>query len=301
MPVAVVPKPSRTVLPDTRRYPCQPRDVLGRLVLGSAVARGRAGMPDTRAIGEPLRRALVSARLREVDLAESLGVDPKTVQRWLAGRVPHARHRWSVADLLDVHEYDLWPHLAELPSIDTEVYATYPHRGSVPRQIWRQLFELAERDIGILVYSGLFIAEDVELIRLLASKARVGTAVRVLLGDPDSPNVDQRGHDEGIHDAMAAKIRNAIVLYRPLLAAGAAIRLHSTVLYNSLYRGDDEMLVNQHIHGIAAAYAPVLHLRRHTREGIFATYADSFERVWSTATPLDEYEGRRRDVSDARR
>jgi hypothetical protein len=243
-------------------------------------------MPDTRSIGEPLRRALVGARLREIDVAESLGVDPKTVQRWLGGRVPHARHRWGVADLLSVHEYDLWPHLAELPSIDAEVYATYPHRGSVPRQIWHRLFDAATDEIGILVYSGLFIAEDAELIRLLSVKVRTGTTVRIILGDPDSPHVVQRGQDEGIHDAMAAKIRNAIVLFRPLLAAGAAIRLHSTVLYNSLYFGDGEMLINQHIHGIAAAYAPVLHLCRRVDEGIFTTYSDSFERVWGPASPL---------------
>jgi hypothetical protein len=244
-------------------------------------------MSDTRSIGEPLRRALIGARLRDVDVAKSLGVDPKTVQRWLGGRVPHARHRWGVADLLSIHEYDLWPHLAELPSIDPEVYATYPHRGSVPRETWHRLFNHAEREIDILVYSGLFIAEDAELIRLLATKARSSITVRIALGDPDSPNVDQRGHDEGIHDAMAAKIRNAILLYRPLLAAGVALCLHSTVLYNSLYRGDDEMLINQHIHGIAAAYAPVLQLRRRNDDGVFATYVDSFERVWSTGRPLD--------------
>ena len=127
-------------------------------------------MSDTRSIGEPLRRALIGARLRDIDVAQSLGVDPKTVQRWLGGRVPHARHRWGVADLLSVHEYDLWPHLAELPSIDPEVYATYPHRGSVPREIWHRLFDHAEHEIGILVYSGLFIAEDAELIRLLAAQ-----------------------------------------------------------------------------------------------------------------------------------
>jgi hypothetical protein len=243
-------------------------------------------MPDTRFIGEPLRRALIGARLRDIVVAATLGVDPKTVQRWLGGRVPHARHRWGVADLLSVHEYDLWPHLAELPSINAEVCATYPHRGSVPRQVWHRVFDAAEREIGILVYSGLFIAEDAELIRLLGGKARSGTTVRIILGDPDSPHVDQRGQDEGIHDAMAAKIRNAILLYRPLLAAGASMRLHSTVLYNSLYFGDGEMLINQHIHGIAAAYAPVLHLSRRTEDGIFATYVESFDRVWSAAAPL---------------
>jgi hypothetical protein len=243
-------------------------------------------MTDTRSIGEPLRRALIGARLRDVDVARSLSVDPKTVQRWLAGRVPQARHRWGVADLLSVHEYDLWPHLADLPSIDPEVYATYPHRGSVPRAIWHRLFDHAVDEIGILVYSGLFIAEDAELMRLLAAKARAGVGVRIVLGDPESPHVDQRGQDEGIHDAMAAKIRNAITLYRPAVQAGVSIRLHSTVLYNSLYRGDGEMLVNQHIHGIAAAYAPVLHLRRQSNDGVFATYVDSFERIWYAATLL---------------
>jgi hypothetical protein len=66
------------------------------------------------------------------------------------------------------------------------------------------------------------------------------------------------------------------------------IRLHTTVLYNSIYRADDEMLVNPHVYGTAAAQAPVLHLQRHgDGDGdLFGTYADSFERVWTAAKPL---------------
>ncbi|MGH4015940.1 MAG: hypothetical protein ACRDSL_18870 [Pseudonocardiaceae bacterium] len=30
-------------------------------------------------------------------------------------------------------------------------------------------------------------------------------------------------------------------------------RLHSTVLYNSIYRADDELLVNPHVHGAGGA------------------------------------------------
>jgi len=245
-------------------------------------------MSDGRSIGEPLRRALAGARLRDIDVAKTLGVDPKTVQRWLCGRLPQPRHRWSLADLLSLHEYDLWPHLAGVPSIGPEVYATYPHRGSVPRDVWRQLYHSAERQIDILVYSGLFLAEDVEMIRLLGEQAQAGVVVRIILGDPDSPHVSQRGDDEGIHGAMAAKIRNAIVLYRPLVTSGVQIRLHSTVLYNSIYRADDEILINQHIYGIAAAYAPVLHLRRHGDNDVFNTYVASFEGVWSSAEPLTD-------------
>jgi hypothetical protein len=69
---------------------------------------------------------------------------------------------------------------------------------------------------------------------------------------------------------------------------GVAIRLHGTTLYNSIYRFDDEMLVNVHVYGFPAAHAPVLHLRRLAGGDLFDTYAESFERVWSTA--IDAFE-----------
>lgn len=106
-------------------------------------------------------------------------------------------------------------------------------------------------------------------------------------GDPDSEQIALRGAEEGIAEAMAAKIRNVIVLYRLLLDVPTVeIRLHTTVLYNSIYRADDEMLINPHVYGTAAAQAPVLHLQRHDDGDLFGTYADSFERVWTAAKPL---------------
>ena len=241
-------------------------------------------------MNDTLRRALADARLGEVDVASTLGVDPKTVQRWIAGRVPQRRHRWGLADLVKRHELDLWPQVAEYPSggtADPGVLASYPHRGAVPREVWRRLFASADRDIGVLVYAGLFLAEDVDLLRLVADKARSGVVVRVLLGDPDSPNVAERGAEEGIGDALAAKIHNVIVLYQPLLAVeGVEVRLHRTVLYNSIYRADEELLVNSHLYGAAAAYAPVLHLRRSEPGDLASAYLDSFERVWSGGVAL---------------
>ncbi len=236
-------------------------------------------------MNDALRRALADARLDEVKVSGALGVDPKTVQRWIAGRVPQRRHRWELADLVKRDEHDLWPELGG--GTCPEIRAVYPHRGAVPREVWRRLFDSAQRDIGMLVYAGLFLAEDVDVLRLLAEKARAGVAVRLLLGDPDSPPVRERGAEEGIGDALAAKIRNTIVLYRPLLdVEHIEIRLHATVLYNSIYWADDELLVNPHVYGSAAAYAPVFHLRRATAGDLAGTYLDSFERVWAGAAPL---------------
>ena len=110
----------------------------------------------------------------------------------------------------------------------------------------------------------------------------------MLLGDPDSPEVAQRGIDEGVPDSMAMKVRNALVLYRPLRKAGAEFRFHSTVLYNSIYRGDDQLLVNTHIYGMPAARAPVWHLRKVAGGEIASTYLESFERVWDVGTPVPE-------------
>lgn len=97
-----------------------------------------------------------------------------------------------------------------------------PGSQEVPRDAWERLFAAARREIGILVYSGLFLAEDAGVQKIIADKAKAGVRIRVLLGDPDSSQVAERGADEGTDDAMAAKIRNALVLYRQLRAAEGA-------------------------------------------------------------------------------
>ena len=80
---------------------------------------------------------------------------------------------------------------------------------------------------------------------------------------------------------MPAKIRNALMLYRPLgTVKNIQIRLHRTVLYNSIYRADGQFLVNQHTYGIPAAQAPVFCLYDADGGEMAALYLDSFERVW---------------------
>ena len=239
---------------------------------------------------ERLRATLLERGLTPAALGEDIGVDHKTVERWVSGRTPYRKHRYAVAARLAVDEAYLWPEALSrdqaAAASEGEVLAIYPHRSDVPREVWKQLFSSSKREIGVLVYSGLALAEDVGLQNILAAKARSGVRVRILLGDPDCPEVAERGTDEGID--MGARIRNVLVLVRELRSVdGTEFRLHRTVLYNSIYRGDDELLVNTHIYGMPASRAPVWRLRRIAGGEIAVTYLESFERVWESAIPAE--------------
>ena len=240
-------------------------------------------------MNETLRRALIRAQLREEDVAASLKVDPKTVRRWLAGRVPYPGNRAALAALVRVEEAELWPE-AGGPLTDRtrpeELIRVFPHRWAIPRDTWARFFSSAEHEIGILAYSALFLAEDAGLLGILADKAGAAIPVRIALGDPGSPQVADRGTEEGIGAAMSAKVRNALALFRPLAAIpGVELRLHRAILYNSIYRADDQLLVNQHTYGIPAAHAPVFHIARTPGGEMAEAYLSSLERVWATGQP----------------
>lgn len=241
-------------------------------------------------MNEALRQAMLRARLREDDVATRLGVDPKTVRRWLNGRVPYPSSRAALAALVGAREAELWPDAGgplTARARPEELRAVYSHRWAIPRDVWARFFQSAEHEIGVLAYSALFLAEDAGMLRIIANKASRGVRVRLALGDPDSACVDQRGHEEGIGDAMAAKVRNALTLYRPLTASeNVEIRLHQTILYNSIYRADDQLFVNQHAYGVPAARAPVFCFHKSGDGDMEAAYFDSFEGIWKTAVSL---------------
>jgi transcriptional regulator with XRE-family HTH domain len=238
-------------------------------------------------VNEALRQALLRARLREDDIAAHLGVDPKTVRRWLNGRVPYPQSRAAIADLVGVDEADLWPG-AGGPLTGRarpgELGVVYPHRWAIPRDVWTRFFSAAEQEVAILAYSALFLAEDEGILQILAARARGGVSVRIALGDPDSRHVAERGGEEGIGTAMSAKIRNALALYAPLREIeNIEIRLHDSVLYNSIYRADGHLLINQHAYGVPAAHSPVFELRKAEAGDMADAYLRSLERAWSLA------------------
>ncbi|MEU8891444.1 XRE family transcriptional regulator [Streptomyces sp. NPDC048442] len=234
-----------------------------------------------------LRDALVRSGLTAEDLASACSVDPKTVGRWLSGRVPHRRHRWTVACRLGTEEANLWPQRAGDNSLGPELVAAYPNRASVPRELWLSLLLDATRQIDVLVFSGTFFAQtNPSIARMLRERAQDGVRVRLCFGDPDGQAIALRGQEEGIGDSLAGKVRASLTYYRELVGVpGCDVRLHDTTLYNSLFRYDDHLLVNPHIWGQPASANPLMQIERSGEEGWFGGYEASFTAVWSTAQP----------------
>ncbi|MGY4770912.1 helix-turn-helix domain-containing protein [Kribbella sp. CWNU-51] len=243
---------------------------------------------------ERLRAAMVEHGLTHHALAEELGVNVKTVERWVVGDyLPFPRNRHRLATRLGRDESYLWPDALPRDRAtavsESEIVKVYPHRSDVPTDEWRQLFESGTQEFGVLVYAGLFLAEDAGLQRILRKKAKAGARVRILLGDPDDAHIAERGEEEGIGDALAAKIRNVMVLCRGLSEApGVEFRMHRTVLYNSIFRADDRLFVNTHVYGAPAAQAPLWQLRKIPGGELASHYLESFEQVWNDASPMLE-------------
>ena len=147
-----------------------------------------------------LRAAIFTQGFAVHHIAGELAVDPKTVDRWIGGRTPYRRHRHALATLLRTDAGYLWPNALSDEQINAsalaEVVRIYPHRAAVPRSLWMDLFERAASQIDVLVYAGLFLAEEPGFVPLLKRKARTSVSVRLLLGDPESTNVAERGREE---------------------------------------------------------------------------------------------------------
>lgn len=237
---------------------------------------------------ERLRDAMIAAHIDLDTISRETGVDPKTVQRWLKGRVPHARHRWKMAEMLKEHEDFLWPQDAHATNANSsnEIAAAYAHRSDVSPNAWWQLFLQAKHHIDLLGYAMHFLPEQhARLTGLLQEKAAHSCKIRIALADPASTVVKMRDEEEELGGTLAARIQTTLYHFRTIRdCPGIEIRYHATTLYNSLFRADNQMFVTPHLYGLHGSKAPLLHLHKIEKDGIFSNFASHFETVWTTTT-----------------
>lgn len=187
----------------------------------------------------------------------------------------------------------LWPALRQpraARAVSPELVALYDQRADIPVSAFADLLAQAQERIDVLVYAAVFLHEAYPRLNdLLRERAAEGCTIRIALGDADSEIVQARGQEERFGHGIESRCRLALMHYSPLIGtSGIEVRTHETTLYNSLYRADDQLLVNAHVWGVNAYGAPVWHLRRSGDGGMFDTYAESFNAVWATAKPVQQ-------------
>ncbi|ABD09526.1 hypothetical protein [Frankia casuarinae] len=174
-----------------------------------------------------------------------------------------------------------------------EVVTVYTERSAVPNALWLALLQETSSVLDILVYAGLHLPEaNPSWVPEIQRRCGDGVQVRIAFGDPESEEVRTRGEEEGVGAGMAARIRYALSWYQPILGVeNLQVRFHATVLYNSIIRFDDQMLINPHIYSMPAFRAPIVHLRKIDGGPLFETYAECFERIWAQSRVLENKEG----------
>ena len=246
-------------------------------------------------MNERLRGTLLQRGISVDRFARQCGVDPKTAGRWIStGRTPHRRHREAAAELLGVAEDYLWPStldnggpLRRTGLLSEVVVRTYPDRASVPREVWLELVQSAIAAVDILVFSGTFLQQtNPRIAEMLLERAAAGVPIRLCFGDPSGSAIQLRDEEEGIYGTLGAKIRASLSYFTKLIGdPNCGVRLHNATLYASVFRFDDQLLVNPHIWGSPASANPVIHVRSIDGDCMFNKYLNSFNQIWERATP----------------
>jgi transcriptional regulator with XRE-family HTH domain len=222
---------------------------------------------------EHLRTAITRSGLTVEEFADIVGVDVKTVQRWLAGRIPYPRHRTRVAGALGTTEHALWPDAVPAPTtteahelttpLAGDAIAGYGHATDPAAPNGATLLRAAVERIEIAIPN---LASQPGLVELFRTSAANGRQARIIIEDPDEQ-------------------------VEPLLGIDAIeIRASPAGENHVLYRADDEMLLVLTRIGSASASPPIIQLRRQADGGLFDRLADDFDDRWLEATPLTSRE-----------
>jgi transcriptional regulator with XRE-family HTH domain len=229
-----------------------------------------------------LKIALRRAGMTPEEFADIVRVDPKTVQRWVAGTtIPYPRHRATIARALDLTEHDLWPEHTPPPApgsrptqrdadSESEVTGTWAHNTEEGAPDPVAFLSSTDGPIDLLEnFRGIQLTPD--LTRSLAEHAAAGRQTRVLTNRPI-------GHVEPLLGLEHVEIR------------------YIEYLEHSLLRAGDQMLLALIMDYETDQPPPLLQLHRTTDGGLFDRLLDNLDTIaanaegpLSTPEQLDRY------------
>jgi transcriptional regulator with XRE-family HTH domain len=218
---------------------------------------------------ENLKNALETAGLTIEQLAEVIGVDPKSVQRWVTGAtVPYPRHRAAISKALNRTERELWPYekTGQAPTENKDENEALAAGGDVTGA-WAyaddqgapELIEFVNTTAGAIDVldscCGIQITPD--LTDALRVQAETGRPVRILT-DGSAPH------------------------WEPLLTH-PQIDLYLSEIPGEywLIKTPDRMLMTINLeHAPDGTPPPMLELKATAGSGVFERLASKFEELW---------------------
>lgn len=242
---------------------------------------------------EALRGALLSAGLSYGDVAARIGIDEKTVQRWVTqGRMPYPRHRQAVAELLGEEPHVLWPEAVRRTvkvGHDRELIGVYPRRSDLPRDFYRNLIAKARTRLWFGGYTSYFVWVDGPQVGdMISRKANAGAQVRFLLGDPESEVTRARDEFEASPLTLGTRIRVTTDAIDKINAASLRpidVRFTDRHVAWSVWVFDDDAIQTVHIGAGLGHDSLTTHWRRHGPGGGFDRLVDHFTCLWGLARP----------------
>jgi len=269
---------------------------------------------------EHLYAALHAAGIDADDLAVAVRVDTKTVERWLAGRTPHPRHRRTVARALNRPEHQLWPELTPNPTEDDgdehgrrpnhptvrlgDLLGAYPSSSHPDALDALTVLAAAEQRIDLLDETLIHLLSRPDITDLLSDQAGGGCQIRILIAHPDSTwmtsqdvlptdwapatsRADQQPDLPYWKDPQTLKrleSERAHGYLTPLLEhPGITAREYLAPRFNTIIRADDQMLTTLHLFQQPQSDAPLLHLKRRTHDDLFDRFASHYDTLWNHA------------------
>lgn len=239
-------------------------------------------------VNEALKAALDSADVSPAVLARRVGVDVKTVRRWVStGRPPHEETRMRVAEVLGVSADSLWPQAVRSTlklGADREIVATYPFRNLCPTSVWAGLLDGARKRIVMAGYTSYFLWQDHPRIAdRLKAKAAAGCEIRFLLGDPDSQMTREREELEGVPLTVSTRIRitlDQLAKMQPAPGIEARFSDSPAHLSQSVFIFDDHLLYTPHIGDGLGHESPLMHFRRLEEDGLYDRFSTHVGVLW---------------------
>lgn len=208
-----------------------------------------------------LRHALDSADLQPDHLAELIGVDIRTVRRWLSGRPPYPRHRTKIARALQIPEQALWPDLPPPTHPQArDLINGYPDPDTIGIPSTESLIQAAGEQIDLLDHTLADYLQPAAMTELLLAKARDGVQVRIMVSEPGqhlTPLVGQQGIE---------------------------LRAVDPDDHHILHRYDNAMLLTLPLPGELDEPPALLHIQRRGPDGLFDRYAAYYQDTWENGS-----------------